>query len=194
MKLTSRWFAGIALAGLATLYTPSAQAAVSADTGSLEIFAGWYSPDADVPGESLDDVTYGMRGGYNFTKHFMLQFGGQYFNTDYKTIPGTVDIDIWMFDISMGWMVNPDSRGVFHLYGGPGWSSVDVSIPAAKDESESGLSVHVGVGVQIAATDRFYIRPDARYRWVDGDEGSDDRNDWEATLGFGWYLGANVGQ
>ena len=150
---------------------------------------GWYSPDEDVPGQDLDDLTWGLRGGFDFTKHFRMQLGAQNFSTDYDTVPGQVDIDQWMLDLSMGWNVNPDSKAVFTVYGGPGWASTDVDFPVLKDTSDSSLTAHVGLGLRVQIANRFYIRPDARWRWIDGDDKSDDRNDWEATLGFGWTLG-----
>lgn len=192
MKQISRWAAGAALA-VTAMFAPAAQAAITEDTGNIEIFAGWYAPEEDIPGENLDDLTYGLRGGYNFTSHFMLQFGLQRFDTDYRVVGGTVDIDQWMFDVSFGWMVNPEDRGVFMLYGGPGWANTDIDVPVGKDFDDSSLSLHLGVAGLLEITPRFYMRPDGRYRWIDGDSNNDDRGDWEVTLGFGWALG-NVGQ
>ena len=193
MSLIARSASALALAALAFAWSPAAQAAITEKTGNLEVFVGWYTPEDDIPDESLDDVTYGMRGGFNFTKHFMLQFGAQMFSTDYSTPAGDVDVDQWMFDTSFGWYVNPDSRAVFLVYGGPGWSNTDMDFPVVKDESDSSLSAHVGIGGVISFGHRFYLRPDARYRWIDGDDNSDSRGDWEATLGFGWALGT-IGQ
>ena len=189
MSMTARLASALALAALALAAAPAARAAVTADTGNIEVFVGWYSPEEDVAGENLDDATYGMRGGFNFTRHFMMQIGAQMFSTDYPTIAGDVEIDQWMADVSFGWYANPDSRAVFLVYGGPGWSSTDMDFPVLKDDSDSSLSAHVGIAGVIGIGNRFYLRPDARYRWIDGDDGGDDRGDWEATLGFGWTLG-----
>lgn len=191
MKRISHWVAAASLAVAATL-APAAHAVVTEDTGNIEVFVGWYVPEEDVTGESLDDLTWGIRGGYNFTSHFMMQFGGQVFTTDYETIAGDVDIDQLMFDASFGWLANPEDRGVFVLYGGPGWVDTEMDPPVGKSVSDSSLSAHVGIGGIIQVKNRFYMRPDARYRWIDGDDSDDDRGDWEVTLGFGWALGSNV--
>lgn len=192
MRRIVRWSSALALAAVAALGPAApASAEVKADTGNIEVFLGWYVPEDDLHGENLDDVTYGVRGGFSFTKSFMLQFGLQSFSTDVDAALSDVDIDQVMFDVSLGWVVNPEDKAVFMLYGGPGWSETDYDlvVPGLKDESDSSLSAHVGVAGLIQIGNRFYLRPDGRFRWIDGDHVSGDRNDWEITLGFGWALG-----
>ena len=47
----------------------TASAEVYDGTGEVEIYAGWLWPD-DEAGESLSDLTYGFRAGYNPLPHF----------------------------------------------------------------------------------------------------------------------------
>jgi hypothetical protein len=103
-------------------------------------------------------------------------------------------LDAFLADLSFEWLVNPDDRAVFQVYGGPGYGWVNFDPPTGKDDDDNVLTLHFGVGAKISITDEFYIRPDARIRWFDADEdpagGPDDSHtDLEATIGFGWYLG-----
>jgi hypothetical protein len=188
MNRFPRWAAAAALAA-ACAWAPKASAAIPDNSGTIELFAGWYNPEENVPSQDLADWTYGVRGGINFTPHFLFQGGVQRFTTDYDTLVGTVDIEQWMADLSFGWLVNPDNKATFLVYGGPGYAWTNTDFPTIKDADDNSFSAHVGVGGIIQIGKSFYLRPDARYRWIDGDNHNDDRGDWEATFGFGWLLG-----
>ena len=185
-----RWAVGAALIATSSLLAPAASAAIADNSGTIEVFAGWYMPEDNVAGQNLDDWTGGIRGGVNFTPHFLFQGGVQVFQTDYATIPGDVNIDQWMADLSFGWMATPDKRATFLIYGGPGYVWTNFDFPTVKDMNDDNWSAHVGIGGILQAGKRFYIRPDVRFRWIDGNgAGNDSRNDWEGTVGFGWLLG-----
>lgn len=186
-----RWAVGAALLATSSLVAPTASAAIADNSGTIEVFAGWYMPEDEIAGQNLDDWTGGIRGGVNFTPHFLFQAGVQVFQTDYATIPGNVNIDQWMVDVSFGWIATPERRATFLVYGGPGYTWTNFDFPTVKDVDDNEWSAHVGIGGILQAGQRFYIRPDARYRWIDGSDGAgdDSRGDWEATVGFGWLLG-----
>lgn len=213
MRALSRWLLPGVMAVAAAAWAPATLAAVSADTAEIELHAGWYFPD-EQGNESLDDLVYGVRFGYNFVERFGMQLDISHFDTEdeFRFDPdGTggvapfnahFEYDQLMADISLEWQVNPDDMAVFQLYGGPGyvWSDSQISGPGFKGDGDFNTwSLHAGVGVQIGITDRFYIRPDARGRWFDADDDSSfdedeqDQIDWEASVAIGWYLGENVG-
>ena len=199
MSRFTRWAASVALALSAVLVAaPAARAEVSADSGNVEVFVGWLWPE-DVDGPDVDDDwTYGIRGGYNFTKHFGLEVGVQGFNSDID-MPAPFndfDADGIFADLTFVWMVNPDDRAVFQVFGGPGfgWWSYDDNVSATKDDDDDTWTAHFGVGGKISCTKRFYLRPEARVRWFDDDEDpsgadGDGHTDLETSIGFGWYLG-----
>jgi OOP family OmpA-OmpF porin len=178
------------------LAAPGARAEVSAKTGDIEIFTGWYWPEGGSGSDPSDAVTYGIRGGYNFTSHFGMQGSVQGINTDLDNPTPLADTDIESVftDLSFEWLVNPDDRAVFEVFGGPGYSWTSIDPPVGKTDDDNVFTMHFGIGAKITAANNFYIRPDARVRWFSDDENgagtSDDgHTDWEISLGIGWYLG-----
>jgi hypothetical protein len=127
-------------------------------------------------------------------------------STDYRLMApftGEADVTAFMTDLSLVWHVNPDDRAVFHVFGGPGfaWSTTEVpTIPDPKfEDDDDTFTLHLGVGVNIYATETFYIRPDLAGRWFAEDEDNvtgpgtdgDSHIDWQFTLGLGWEWGGN---
>lgn len=197
MRNFTRWALAGALTLTMTVGATPALADVDAGTGEIEIYAGWLWPDEDS-GTDLDDLTYGLRLGYNVTEHFGIMGSLGYWEGSDTVAAGAykLDEDGLFFDLSFEWIVNPDSRSVFIFYGGPGYAGWN----ADYNDKTGGLfpdfsidddvfTLHAGITARFQVTDTFYIRPDARVRWSDNDLRSDDSYDWEATLGLGWYLG-----
>ncbi len=196
MNAFARWAAPAALALVAfALVSSPARAAVPERSGDLEVAIGWYWPENQSGADVNDDFTYGIRGGYNVTKHFAVQGGIQGFDSGINNTYPTADttFDIVMVDVSFAWLANPDAKAVFELYAGPGYAWQTVNPPGTGNTiDENVFTGHVGVGAQIGITKSFYIRPDARYRWFDGSDSTghvDSHGDLEATISFGWYLG-----
>jgi hypothetical protein len=193
-----RW-APAALA-LAVLFAPKAKAEITEDSGKFEIFTGWYFPDSATTNnnENWDDWTAGLRGGYNFTQHFGMDFGVQGYRTSQDVGADNLDIEYWLVDVSFAWYANPEDKAVFTLFGGPGYASRDWNwdVANAKDFDQDGISAHVGIAGEIQCTDHFYIRPEALVRWIPGQNdvnnlGTDleDATDWQVGIGWGWYIG-----
>ena len=127
-----------------------------------------------------------------------MQGSVQGINTDLDNPSPLSDTNIESIftDLTFEWLVNPDDRAVFELFGGPGFSWTSINPPVGKNDDDDVFTLHFGVGAKISATNNFYIRPDARVRWFADDENSagssdDGHIDWEVTLGFGWYLGGS---
>lgn len=201
MKRLSGWTIALAVAFAASLNP--ARAEITGGSGEIEIYAGWYWPD-DGPGISLDDLTFGVRGGINFTPAFGLLIGAGYWEGSEGVTLATVPpasfkakAEQWHGDISLVWNINPDSRSVFQFFGGPGYAETDVTNwalvggAAVKGTASKGTwTGHAGFGVRIACTDTFYIRPEGRVRYFDDVPGGNgERWDYEASIGFGWALG-----
>ena len=190
-----RWAAPLALSLAALALSPSAHAAVAANSGDIEVVIGWYWPESQTGADVQDDFTGGVQGGYNFTKHFGLEGSVLGFDSSVNNPAPFADTSVRALttDLSFEWLANPDKRAVFELYGGPGYAWQDVNPPGPKNSiSEDVWTMHVGVGTKISITDNFYIRPDARVRWFDGDNKAghiDSHTDWQTTVSFGWYIG-----
>lgn len=173
----------------AGLVAGTAMAETHAGTGNAEVYVGWYWPDDDDP-LSLDDFTYGVRLGATIRDRFGLSATVGRYEADDATSAVSVDVEQTLLDVSFEWLVTPDSRAVFVVYGGPGyaWADSDTVTVAGKTTiDDSFFTAHVGLGARISLGDRFYIRPDARVRWLDT---TDEPIDWEATFALGWYIGA----
>lgn len=197
MRNMTRWALAGALTLTMTTFAMPAAADVDAGTGEIEVFAGWLWPDADS-GVDLDDLTYGLRLGYNVTEHFGIMGSLSYWQADDTILGGTFDIDVdgVFFDLSFEWIVNPDSRANFIVYGGPGYAAFNSDwhdktglLGGDFSVDDDVFTMHFGLSGRFQVTDIFYIRPDARVRWSDNDLRSDDSYDYEASIGFGWYLG-----
>jgi len=198
MNRLTRWTGALALSLAAiALAAPSANAAVAAKSGTIEIVTGWYWPESQTGADFHDDFTYGVRGGYNFTRHFGLQGAIQGFDTSANNAAPIVDTtkDALTVDLSFEWLANPDAKAVFELYGGPGYAWQNTNWPGPKNtDSDDVMTWHLGIGTKISITDNFYIRPGVTARWFGTDEnpagaGSDGHTDVEATVAFGWYIG-----
>lgn len=185
------------LAATLGAFATDAQAETYPGTGEFEIYAGWFWPDEEGD-TNLDDLTYGVRLGYNFTEHFGLSGTLGYWEADDTAFGGFVDSDALFFDISFEWLVNPEDLAVFVVYGGPGLVSTETSFVDPGDFTKNFLvdgeefSVHFGLGARISAGERWFLRPDVRLRWFDDGHplnGNDEELSWEATFGVGWYIG-----
>jgi len=197
MRNTMRWALAGAVIFAASLAATNASADVKSGSGEIEVYAGWLWPDDD-PGIDTDDLTYGIRLGYNVTEHFGITGSLGYWEAnDSVALLGynRLEADGLFFDLSFEWIINPDSRAAFLLFGGPGYASFNgdlvdkTGVLSTASFDDDVFTAHAGVALRAQVTDRFYLRPDVRVRWNDSDLHSDDAYDWEASLGFGWYLG-----
>lgn len=190
MKLTRL----VAAASLAALLSGagSALAAVEGHTGEIQIYAGWNWPDTS--NDDIDDLTAGLRVGYNVNKRFGIEGNFGYFDTE-ASLPAPIndlDITAWFVDVSLVFQANPDGRAVFLAYAGPGWTdwSADTKL-AGVDGDESSFSGHVGLAGKFYATDRVFIRVDGKVRFfdIDNDIQDDSVTDYEGTVSIGWTIG-----
>jgi hypothetical protein len=184
------------LAVMLAAFPRTAEAAIADDSGEVEVFVGWLWPDEEdnSDDDELDDVTGGVRLGYNWTPRFGIQGSVQGWQADGGS--SDADLEAWFIDLAAVWNVNPDNRATVIIYGGPGWSTWDLEDEDSRLDDDH-FTVHVGVGCRAQVTPRFYVRPNAQAHWikVDNDKDDDDDEDnltWELTVGFGWVLGPTL--
>lgn len=148
---------------------------------NFEIFGGYYYSNED----GIDnDLTYGVRFGGRPAEQFGWQISGSLFdlNNDGNQIAGIGDANAFLIDASAQWF---PGGGNFALFGGLGFGSVDVDlIGTTTDVSDDALTYHFGVSYIFQVGEKFYIRPDIRFREFTGD--LYDSLDTEASVGFGW--------
>lgn len=145
-----------------------------------------------------DDLTYGLRYGYNFTDAWGLELSLGQTNTSVTGLPvRDVDLDLTTFDVDAIYHFNPGSRFVPYVLAGVGYASADLDRPIvgtvsgvgpARIDDDSGFTLNAGVGAKYFLTDTVSLRLDARYRYLDKviDRFDDSLNTFETTLGIGF--------
>lgn len=154
----------VALLSLAVVSPALAQ---DAETGPVfELFGGRVEPtdsDADFHTES-----YGLRGGYRFSNVWAL---------DGTLARLNEDVDIWIGDLSAKAYFVHANRFEMYALGGAGVYKIE-------DDYEK-ATLHLGIGAEIGLSQRVYLRPEARGRWL-ADELKADEGLAEYSLGIGW--------
>lgn len=158
------------LSVLALLALLAAAPAAHAD-GSFGLFGGQFLVASEVDSDSRLDVL-GLRAGWSLAPGWAVE--GSVSALD----EGRVDLAF--ADLSLRWMPRPEERARYYAVGGPGVLRVEVDDDVGGDPDDE-LTAHLGAGVEIGLGRRFVLRPDVRWRWIDGD---DDLHT-EATVGVG---------
>lgn len=181
---------------LAASFSPEARAEVHEGSMNVEIFAGELDPGPDL----LDSETnLGLRYGWDFSRRLGFQFEFWRYETDSSFTSGmtiaSFDLDLDGIEISIYGFLRPESRVSILLFGGIGgvFGSLDASISNplfsarlsnARDDS---FTAHGGGGLRIQLGEHVYLRPDARFRWIEKRE--DDEIDMAVTLAVGFNFG-----
>jgi len=202
--LRSENLAGLAALAALALNAAPAVAQVEANTKEVHAYGGQLFGD-DLTDTTIssrtpkldDDLTYGVRYGYNFTSNWGIELSlGQSASSVTELSSGNVDLDLTTADVDAVWHFNSGSRFVPYVVAGLGYASADLDAPirgtvnggAVSIEDDSGFTLNAGVGAKYFATDRFLVRFEARYRYLEGvvDNFDDSLNTFETTLGVGW--------
>ena len=202
--LRSENLAGLAALRALALNAPPAVAQVEANSQEVHAYGGELFgddlTDTEISGRTPkldDDLTYGVRYGYNFTSDWGMELSlGQSASSVTELAGGDVDLDLSTVDVDAVWHFNPGAQFVPYVVAGVGYGSADLDAPirgtvnggAVSIEDDSGFTLNAGVGAKYFATDRFLVRLEARYRYLDGvvDSLDDSLNTFETTLGVGW--------
>ncbi|HJY36863.1 MAG TPA: outer membrane beta-barrel domain-containing protein [Steroidobacteraceae bacterium] len=144
-----------------------------------------------------DDLTYGFRYGYTVTRNFGLELSvGETATSATDLATRDIYLDLTTLDLDAVWSFNPGSPLVPYALAGVGYASADLDRPivgtvngqpvAIKDDN--GFTLNAGAGLKYFVNDRFLVRLEARYRYLDQvvDRFDDSLNTVETTLGVGW--------
>ena len=173
----------LATALLAVALALPASAAVEEGTNDFEIFAGVNFTDTPLD----EAATFGISFGRVFTPHVGGEIALTYWEDDSSTL--LVDADDIHLDLSVIYYANPDSRGVFKVYGGIGWTNENLDVKGGGSFDEDSFTAHAGIGGRftVGESEKFFLSVDGKARWYENT--SDDRIDFEALFGFGWVWG-----
>jgi len=197
---------GLVALGALALGAGPASAGAQEGTQELHVYGGELFgdklTDTAISGrkpELDDDVTYGIRYAYNFTDDWGLELSvGNTASSATKLAGRDIDLDLTTLDIDAVRNFHNGSKFVPYLVGGVGygWANLDNPIRGTVNgqpvslNDDDGFTLNAGVGAKYFATDRFMIRLEARYRYVDAmlDNHDDSLSTVETTLGIGWQF------
>lgn len=204
--MIKRIASGLSMAIAGALLLSAAPVIAQGEAGSREVHAyagqlfGDDLTDTAISGRTPkldDDVTYGVRAGYNFNQTWGIETSLGFNSNSVMGLAGNdADIDLSTIDVNAVWNFRPSSRLVPYLTAGAGYASADLDAPIqgtvsgqpVSIDDDSGFTLNAGFGAKYFVNDRFMIRFDARYRYLDAvlDKFADSPNTIEATLGLGW--------
>lgn len=202
MKTTMKLVGAAVIGVLATQALP----ALSQEAGKQEIsvYGGALFGDkvTDVAVSSQrpeldDEVTYGIRYGYNFTDNFGLELSGGYTpGSITRTVGGDVDLDLYTVDLDAVWNFSNSTALTPYVLAGVGYASADLDRPlagvaggrAVTLKDDDGVTFNAGAGLKYALSERVVLRGEVRYRYLDKvvDSLDNQLNTFETTVGIGW--------
>lgn len=205
--LTKQSLIGLATVGAVAFSAAPALAEVTAGSQEIQAYVGEAFGDdltdrtinGRVP-ELDDDVTYGLRYGYNFTDAWGLELSLGRTNTAATNLAGRdTDLDLTTFDVDAIYHFNPSSKFVPYVLAGVGYASADLDRPltgtvpgigSVRIDDDNGFTLNAGVGAKLFVTDNVSLRLDARYRYLDKvvDRYDDSLNTFETTFGVGFQF------
>lgn len=174
---------GYLLVVIALMACTTAPSVAATGDYNFEGYVGYYTPGL----AGLDnDYTFGVRFGSRPADNWGWQVTAGMFdlNGDQdRPLAGTVgDANAYLVDFSGMWF---PGGGNFALFGGLGFASVDIDIEGTtQDASDDALTFNLGVAYFWQVTEKMYVRPDLRWREIQGD--TYDDTDMEYSIGLGW--------
>lgn len=200
--LTTKRLIGLATVGALSVAAVPAMAQVTAGSQEVSAYVGEAFGD-DVSDRKIngrtpeldDDLTFGLRYGYNFTDALGLELSLGRTNTSVTGLATRdIDLDLTTFDVDAVYHFNPSSRFVPYVLAGIGYASADLDRPigvgAVRVSDDNGFTLNAGVGAKYFITDTVSLRLDARYRYLDKviDRYDDSLNTFETTFGVGFQF------
>lgn len=184
---------GLGLFALTFTLTLMAAPAHAQGEFTAEAFLGYYDPD------SVDDnaQNYGGRIGYRPSDRFglLLSVGVVDLEDDLLDVnDDDIQFGLLLADLSFQWYPTGNN---FYLFAGPGYSDVELELDLPGDnndirESSNSFTVNAGLGYRWDIGESFFIRPEAKARWFEGDDfeadeaDSYDGLDTEYSIALGW--------
>lgn len=133
-------------------------AQIRAGSGTISPYIGGYTFEGN---EDLKTrPAYGLRVGYNFTKHFGIEGYGQFVHTEFD-LPGSPDMDVYSFGVEGLWHFMPDNRLVPFVALGLGDTHYDPDAAGASDRDK--FTLGYGPGLKFFLSDDWALRADVRH-------------------------------
>lgn len=147
-----------------------------------------------------DDVTLGLRYGYNFPAGWGLELSLGRANTSVTSLAGgDIDFNVTTFDVDGIYHFRPGRDFVPYVLAGVGYAEGDLDralvgttpgVGAVRIDDDGGFTFNAGVGAKWFLTDAVSVRLDLRYRYLDKvvDRFDDSLNTFETTVGVGFHF------
>jgi hypothetical protein len=194
MRIRKSWLV-LTLGLLAVLFAVQAQA----QNNEIEGDVGYYFPgDITLPNARLNyqaGVSYGARYGHRFAPLFGGDISWSHFEADNNRSEADrlqcekCDLTFDFVDFSLDWYPGGSDWAV---YAGIGWLTYSYKIITPVfdiSQSKDNFTWHIGTAYTWKVGPSFYIRPDARLRFLTLNQkasGKYSSEDAEFRVGFGW--------
>jgi OOP family OmpA-OmpF porin len=205
--MTKHRLIGLAALGALAINTVPAMAQVTAGSQEVHAYVGEVFGD-DVTDRRIngrkpeldDDVTFGLRYGYNFTDNWGIELSLGRTNSSVTGLGGRdIDLDLTTFDVDAIYHFNPRGTFVPYVVAGIGYATSDLDRPivgtvsgagSVRIDDDDGFTFNAGFGAKYFVTNNVSLRLDARYRYLDKvlDRFDDSLNTFETTLGVGFQF------
>jgi outer membrane beta-barrel protein len=197
---------GLATLGATALANVPAYAQVESHSQEVSAYAGQLFgdklTDTAISGQTPeldDDFTYGFRYAFNLTPNLALEAAvGETLSSATRLAGGDIDLDLSTLDLDAVWHFNPGDRVVAYALGGVGYARANLDAPITGTvngqpvsiDDDQGFTLNAGAGAKFYVNDRFLLRLEARYRYLDGvlESHDDALNTVETTLGAAWQF------
>lgn len=191
------------LAALALSALP-ASAQVQPRTSEVHVYVGHLVgddlTDTAISGQTPeldDDLTYGIRYGYNVTQNWGIELSLGFTPTEVTNLAtSNIDVDVTTLDLDAVYQFSTGNRFVPYVLAGIGYANADLDRPITgfaggqqvSIGDDSGFTLNAGLGAKYFATDRLSIWAEGRYRYVDGLVAAfdDSLNTFEPRIGIGY--------
>jgi Outer membrane protein beta-barrel domain len=138
------------------------------DGPQFEIVVSSFASDLPTSAGGRYEPQFGLRGSFHLSNNWVLEGSASRYG----------NYDVWFVDASAKYYLKNSGRVGAYVLGGPG-------MLFGSDAGIDKATVHLGVGLEIPFSERFYLRPEVR-----GVALMDDLATAEASysLGVGWRM------
>lgn len=197
---------GLAGVGALLLSALPASAQVQPNSQEVDAYAGALFgddlTDVRISGQQPkldDDVTFGLRYGYNFPNAWGIEAALGYSPNKVTGLAGgDVDLNLTTLDVDAVYHFNQFGRFVPYVLAGGGYAVADldrnlsgtVNAQPVTIRDDDGFTLNAGLGAKYFATDHLLFRLEGRYRYLDKvvDHFDHSLNTFETTLGVGYQF------
>jgi outer membrane beta-barrel protein len=197
---------GLAAAGALLVNALPASAQVQTGSQTVEAYGGAQFgddlTDVRISGQQPeldDDVTFGLRYGYNFTDAWGIETALGYSPNKVTGLAGgDIDLDLTTFDVDAVYHFSGTGRIQPYVLAGAGyaWADLDrdllgiVNAQPVTVGDDDGFTLNAGLGAKFFATDKLLFRLEGRYRYLDKvvEHFDQSLNTFETTLGVGYQF------